>query len=117
MKLHEIASRDDYDPSDDAPHNPVVLDVDLDDPFDDGVKVKVKYKATKGHKGSYDEPADPGDLDILKVTLDEPLKSYDEDGEVKKTWPKGTDVDDIDGWTRKFDDKVSNALDLYLSKG
>lgn len=116
MKLHEIASRDNYDASDDAHHNPVVLDVDLGEPFDDEIKVKVKYTATKGHKGSYDEPADPGDLDIDKVTLEEPLKVFDEDGEVTKTWPKGTDVEKIDGWTKKFDDKVYDALDTYLSK-
>jgi hypothetical protein len=115
MKLHEIRGKRNPD-YDDTPDNPVTLTVTAPDALGDEIKVDVSYHATEGYEASHDDPGSPGDLDIKKIVLHADTKEYDDDGEVVKTWPKGTNVDKIDAWTGKYDTSVDAALVKYLNK-
>ena len=114
MKLHEIRhwsyGHPDYDSN--TPDNPVQLYVRAPEEYGEEVQVEVTYTWEKGHDGSFDEPPDSGEIDIQKAVLAADVQEMNEDGDVVKTWKKGTKVEDVKGLDIN---DVYSELDTYLA--
>lgn len=107
MKLHEIkgGKRDGKGKK--------TLMVDLRNYGEVKLNVEFYYEAPQktrhGDNASFDEDH-PEQYTVQKVTLAEPLEDEDEG----KTWPKGTDVDELPGWNERKD--TDTILDLLYGE-
>ena len=83
------------------------------------VEVKFHYDAPSstrhGDNSSFDEDH-PAEIDILTITLNEPVEEHDDDGALIKTWPKGTNVESLPWWDKTDDEFVIDKLYDNASK-
>ena len=109
MKLHEIKQK-----AKDSSGNVATVTVDT---FNYGrVKLDVKFNheaagsTRHGDDASFDEDF-PEQFDIVSIKLAQEVEEFDEYGDVKKTWPKGTDVSKLENWSdRKDGEAVEDEL-------
>lgn len=111
MKLHEIRAKKKTD----GEGTKKITIEPVDGMYGDvRIEVKFKYEAESsdrhGDNSSFDEKH-PESFDIISAVTVKDVDQLDDDGqEIVKTWPAGTDVQKLPGWSDDDDELILNKL-------
>lgn len=83
------------------------------------VEVEFDYEPASSTQHEPDDPTTreyhPASVEIISVKSTEEFEEFDEDGEVVKKFPKGTDMEKLEGWTKgdleHVDEKVGEHIE------
>jgi hypothetical protein len=110
IKILERDTDDDHRPWHGSSDFVVKYDgIQPDDTYYDDMQVSVKF-----HKERDDEDG-AGSCAVTGLFLDAPVKQYDNDDKLVKTWPKGTDVEKMPGFEKSDKDWFQSKLEDHLS--
>jgi hypothetical protein len=98
-----------------------VVTLDVQDNGFDSLEIKVEYEheaasvTRHGDDASFDE-RQPESVELGVATLASPADQVGEDGELVKTWPIGTNVTKLPGWSKQLERELEKAVSTKLAK-